>query len=245
MENNPQSLVADKTIDVTKQTRRQVFQSEGFGVLCRIQPFFSILILKFHYEPTMKRIMKTRSLLPVITLLILATGNALSQTAGNPVTDLLLSAWSPRNYTVVPVTDQQIEMILQCGIKAPSSRNGQPWHFTVLKNEAVMKEIIPNITPGNVIIVLSGKVSQAGTTPDFDCGLATQNMFVAASSMGLGARIYGGPIAAARDRREALQIPKGFTPVIMLRVGNIEKSTDAVSGASPRKAEEEIVNWVR
>lgn len=193
----------------------------------------------------MKKIMKTRSLLPVLTLLILSAGSALSQPSGNPVTDLLLSAWSPRNYTEVPVTDQQIDMILQCGIKAPSSRNGQPWHFTVLKNEAVMKEIISNITPGNVIIVISGKVSQSGATPDFDCGLATQNMFVAATSMGLGARIYGGPIAAAREKREALQVPEGFTPVIMLRVGNIEKGTDAVSGASPRKAKEEIVNWVR
>ncbi|MRR23839.1 nitroreductase family protein [bacterium] len=193
----------------------------------------------------MKRIMKTRLLFPALILLILATGTAQSQPSGNPVTDLLLSAWSPRNYTEVPVTDQQIDMIMQCGIKAPSSRNGQPWHFTVLRNEALMKEIIPNITPGNVIIVISGKVSQSGTTPDFDCGLATQNMFVAATSMGLGARIYGGPIAAAREKRGALQIPEGFTPVIMLRVGNIEKSTDAVSGASPRKAKEEIVNWVR
>ena len=189
--------------------------------------------------------MKTRSLFFVLTLLILATGNALSQPSGNPVTDLLLSAWSPRNYTEVPVTDQQIDMIVQCGIKAPSSRNGQPWHFTVLKNETIMKEIIPNITSGNVIIIVSGKVSQSGATPDFDCGLTTQNMFVAATSMGLGARIYGGPIAAARERKEALQIPEGFTPVIMLRVGNIEKSTDAVSGASPRKTKEEIVNWVR
>ena len=189
--------------------------------------------------------MKTRTFLAIIGLILMAGGNALSQPAGNPVTDLLLSAWSPRNYIEVPVTDQQIEMILQCGIKAPSSRNGQPWHFTVLKNEAVMKEIITNITPGNVIIIISGKVSQAGATPDFDCGLATQNMFVAATSMGLGARIYGGPIAAARERRDKLQIPEGFTPVIMLRVGNIEKSTDAVSGASPRKAKEEIVNWVR
>jgi nitroreductase len=189
----------------------------------------------------MKRI--SASLLTVVFVLI--SGNALSQTAGNPVTDLLLSAWSPRNYTEVPVTDQQTDMIVQCGIKAPSSRNGQPWHFTVLKNEAVMKEIIPNITPGNVIIVISGKVSQSGATPDFDCGLTTQNMFVAATSMGLGARIYGGPIAAAREKREKLQIPEGFTPVIMLRVGNIEKGTDAVSGASPRKAKEEIVNWVR
>ena len=189
--------------------------------------------------------MKPKSFFLLIVISFLACGSAMSQTIGNPVTDLLLSAWSPRNYTEVPVTDPQIDMILQCGIKAPSSRNGQPWHFTVLKKEAVMKEIIPNITPGNVIIVISGKVSQSGNTPDFDCGLTTQNMFVAATSMGLGARIYGGPIAAARERQAVLGIPEGFTPVIMLRVGNIEKGTDAVSGASPRKAKEEIVNWGR
>lgn len=189
--------------------------------------------------------MKTKAFPLVLALLILGTGNALSQTAGNCVTDLLLSAWSPRNFTTVPVTDQQVDMIVQCGIKAPSARNGQPWHFTVVKSETLMKEIISNITPGNVIIVISAKASQTGVTPDFDCGLATENMFVAATSMGLGARIYGGPVAAAREKREALQIPEGFTPVILLRVGNIEKSTDAVSGASPRKAKEEIVNWVR
>ena len=189
--------------------------------------------------------MKTRSASLILVILVLTCGNALSQTAGNPVTDLLLSAWSPRNFTAEPVTDQQIDMILQCGIKAPSARNGQPWHFTVLKDEALMKEIISNIVPGNVIIIVSGKESATGTTPDFDCGLTTQNMFVAATSMGLGARIYGGPIAAAREKREALQIPEGFTPVIMLRVGNFEKGTDAVSGASPRKAKEEVINWVK
>ncbi len=103
--------------------------------------------------------MKTRSASLLLVLLVLTSGYALSQTAGNPVTDLLLSAWSPRNYTTVPVTDQQIDMIVQCGIKAPSSRNGQPWHFTVLKNETMMKEIISNIEPGNVIIIVSGKES--------------------------------------------------------------------------------------
>lgn len=189
--------------------------------------------------------MKTRSASILLVLLVMATGNALAQTAGNPVTDLLLSAWSPRNYSTVPVTDQQIDLILQCGIKSPSSRNGQPWHFTVIKNETVMQEIIPNITPGNVIIVISGKESATGITPDFDCGLTTESMFIAATSMGLGGRIYGGPIAAARSKREALQIPAGFTPVIMLRVGNIEKGTDAVSGASPRKTKEELVNYVK
>ena len=189
--------------------------------------------------------MKTRSASLIHVILVLTCGNALSQTAGNPVTDLLLAAWSPRNFTTVPVTDQQIDMILHCGIKAPSSRNGQPWHFTVLSEEALMKEVISNIVPGNVIIIVSGKESATGTLPDFDCGLTTQNMFIAATSMGLGARIYGGPIAAARSNREALKIPEGFTPVMMLRVGNIDRSNDAVSGASPRKTKEEMVNWVR
>ena len=189
--------------------------------------------------------MKTRSASLILVIIVMTCGTALSQPAGNPVTDLLLSAWSPRNYTTVPVTDQQIDMILQCGIKAPSSRNGQPWHFTVVRNESLMKEIISNIVPGNVIIIVSGKESSSGATPDFDCGLTTQNMFIAATSMGLGGRIYGGPIAAARGKREELQIPAGYTPVIMLRVGNIDKSPDAVSGASSRKAKEELVNYVK
>lgn len=189
--------------------------------------------------------MKARTASLLLMFLVMTCGTALSQPAGNPVTDLLLSAWSPRNYTDVPVTDQQIDMILQCGIKAPSSRNGQPWRFTVVKDEALMKEIINNITPGNVIIIVSGAESSSGTTPDFDCGLTTQNMFIAATAMGLGGRIYGGPIAGVRRRREELQIPAGFTPVIMLRVGNIEKGTDAVSGASARKAKEELVNYVK
>lgn len=189
--------------------------------------------------------MKTRSVLFVLVLFVLTCGSALSQPVANPVTDLLLSAWSPRNFTAVPVTDEQIDMILKCGIKAPSARNAQPWHFTVVKNDALMKEIIPNIVSGNVIIVVSGKEGQQGNWTSFDCGLATQSMFIAATSMGLGGRIYGGPVAAATSRREALQIPEGFAPVMLLRVGNIEKGTDAVSGASPRKAAEELVNYIK
>jgi nitroreductase len=187
--------------------------------------------------------MKLKSLLLCFVLITGAVQLSSGQSSENPVIDQLLTAWSPRNYTNVPVTDQQVDLILKCGIKAPSSRNGQPWRFTVIRDEATMKEAIGNVVPGNVLIVVSGLESQSGTTPDFDCGLATQNMFVAATSLGLGARIYGGPVAAANAKREALQIPAGYKIVVILRVGNIEKSADATSGASPRKAQEEIVNY--
>lgn len=189
--------------------------------------------------------MKAKSLLLLFAALIVAVQFSNGQTSGNAVTDQLLSAWSPRNYTTVPVTDQQIDVILKCGIKAPSARNNQPWHFTVVNNEALMKEIIPAAVAGNVLFVISGKETETGATPDFDCGLATENMFIAATALGLGARIYGSPVAAAIKNREALQIPAGFKPVIILRTGNIEKSTDAASGATPRKTLDEVVNFVK
>lgn len=178
-------------------------------------------------------------------IMLSASQAAQGQSTGNVVIDQLLSAWSPRNFTTVPVTDQQVDLILKCGIKAPSGRNIQPWRFTVVRDESLMKGIIGNIVSGNVLIFVSGLVSESGGTPDFDCGLATENMFLAATSLGLGARIYGGPVANANMKRDLLQIPAGYKVVMILRVGNIDKSVDAVSGATPRKSQEEIVNWVR
>lgn len=186
--------------------------------------------------------MKIKSALLVLTILV--TGQLLkAQATGNAVTDLLLSAYSERNYTNQQVTDQQVEVILNCGIKAPSARNQQPWKFTVIKDEAAMKEIINNVVAGNVLIVVSGAESQTGTTPDFDCGLAAENMFVAAHGLGLGARIYGSPAVNINSKKEVYQIPAGYKAVVVLRVGNVEKTADAVSSATPRKAFDEIVNF--
>ena len=185
--------------------------------------------------------MKSKLSLLVIALVICARMNG--QTTANCVTDLIMSSFSERTYISVPVTDQQLDLILSCGIKAPSGRNNQPWKFTVIRDEAAMKEIINNVVAGNVIIVISGTESQTGTTPDFDCGLAAENMFIAAHSLGLGSRIYGGPIGNVNSKREAFQIPAGYKAVVALRIGNVDKGVDAVSAATPRKKAEEVVNY--
>jgi nitroreductase len=185
--------------------------------------------------------MKTRLLFLAIALLI--TSFSFSQNTGNAVTDVILSGYSVRAYTTEPVSDQQLDLILKCGIKAPSSRNLQPWKFTVIKDEASVREIIPDAVAGNVLIVISGAESQTGTTPDFDCGLATESMFVAAQGIGLGARIYGSPVGNVNKNREAYQIPTGYKAVVVLRIGNVDKTIDAVSAASTRKKTEEVVNF--
>lgn len=188
--------------------------------------------------------MKTR--FGLIVILCFTITNIIGQvTNDNCVSNVLLTAYSERAYSTEPVTDEQLDIILKCGIKAPSARNLQPWKFTVIKDEAALKEIISNVVPGNVAIVISGVESESGTTTDFDCGLATEAMFVAAHGLGLGARIYGGPIGTVNSARERFQIPAGYRPVMILRIGNVDKTVDAVSAATPRKTPEEVVNYFR
>ena len=165
------------------------------------------------------------------------------QNSDTCVTDVILSGYSERIYTTEPVTDQQLDLILRCGIKAPSARNNQPWKFTVINDEVTMKEVVKDIVPGNLLVIVSGIESENGTTPDFDCGLAAESMFVAAHSLGLGARIYGGPAGNINSNKELFNIPEGYKAVVALRIGNVDKSVDAVSAASPRKIFEEIVKF--
>jgi len=185
--------------------------------------------------------MKTK--LSLLVIAFFAVSKLFGQTTDNCVTSVILSGYSEKAYTTAPVTDEQLDLILKCGIKAPSGRNIQPWKFTVIKDQATMKEIINDVVSGNVLVIVSGIESENGSTPEFDCALATESMFLGAHGMGLGARIYCSPTGNINSKKELFQIPSGYKAVIVLRIGNIDKSVDAVSAATPRKKFEEVVNY--
>ncbi len=186
-----------------------------------------------------------KTILSLIVIVICITSELYSQTTDNCVTNTLLTAFSEKIYSSDPVTDQQLDLVLRCGIKAPSGRNKQPWKFTVISKDSVMKEIINNVVPGNVLVIISGMESESGTTPDFDCGLATESMFVAAHGLGLGARIYGSPAGNINENKERFQIPSGYKAVVVLRIGNVDNSVDAITAATPRKSPEEVINYYK
>jgi nitroreductase len=187
--------------------------------------------------------MKTKNFTVLFVTLLLSRIILNGQIVGNSSTDLILASYSARMFTSEPVTDQDIDLILKCGIKAPSSRNSQPWKFTVVKDTVLMKKAIGNINPGNVLIIVCGTEStQEGASIDFDCALATENMNIAAQSLGLGARIYGGPVKNVNSTmKQSLEIPEGYRVVTILRVGHIEKNVDAISSASTRKKFDEVI----
>jgi len=185
--------------------------------------------------------MKTK--LSFIAIVFFALTNLQGQVSDNCVAKVILSSYSERAYTSEPVADAQLDVILECGIKAPSARNLQPWKFTVIKDEATMKEIIDDVVPGNVLVIVSGMVSEDGGTPDFDCGLAAENMFLAAHGLGLGARIYGSPAGKINANQDLFQIPSGYNAVVVLRIGNVDEGVDAVSAATQRKSQQEVINY--
>lgn len=80
-------------------------------------------------------------------------------------------------------------------------------------------------------------------SPDasFDCGLATQNMVIAASALGYGVKIVSSPTRSLNGENhdalcEKLGVDPSMQAVAVLLIGKADAGTDATSGATTREA---------
>ena len=87
--------------------------------------------------------------------------------------------------------------------------------------------------------------NDASKSPDasFDCGLATQNMVIAASSLGYGVKIVSSPTRTLNGANhdalcEKLGVDPSMQAVAVLLIGKADTGVDAVSGATTREAYE-------
>ncbi|GAP22278.1 nitroreductase family protein [Leptolinea tardivitalis] len=111
------------------------------------------------------------------------------------VLEAILSRRSIRKYTDEPVTDQEIDMILQAAMAAPSSGNARPWHFIVIRNHETLDEIarvhpyagmLPQAKVAILVCADEKLENHPGRWPQ-DCAAATENILLAAHAQGLGA----------------------------------------------------------
>lgn len=156
--------------------------------------------------------------------------------------DTIMAAHATKTFTGDAVTEDELETIVAAGAKAPSARNLQPWHFTVIQDADVIGRIARE--SNGALIVISGQAGDGdGMNVDFDCGLATQNMYLAAHALRLGANIEMGGVSQANDMRDTLGIPEGYEALMILRVGHVE--ADATSEATTREDLSDKVNYVK
>jgi nitroreductase len=179
----------------------------------------------------------------ILVILVFSVISVMNAQNVKTVTDIILSGYSAKSFTSDPISDQDLETVLRCGIKAPSGMNRQPWKFIVIRETKTVTSIIKNATPGNILIIVAGvEPSQPGRTPDFDCALAMENMYIAAQALGLGSHIYVSSIGDINStRRQELGIPDGYIAVAILRIGHVDRNVDATSSASPRNKFEDVV----
>ena len=126
----------------------------------------------------------------------------------NTVLEAIKSRRSIRKYRNEQIKQEELDIILEAGIYAPTGHNDQPWHFTVIQD----KELIDHMnieTKKNMVnapidwlknmgkneklhiyhnaptvIVVSGR--KDALAPLMDCSAATQNMLLAAKSRDIG-----------------------------------------------------------
>ena len=168
-----------------------------------------------------------------------------AQSADNPALKPIINNFGARNYAPGAVTKAELDLIVQAGIRAPSAANRQPWHFTVVQNQALAKQIVSQASDGNVLIVVSaagdGKTNGAVI---LDCALAAQSMYLAAQALGLGSRIYTGPMDTINSRFKGdLGLPADQNAVVLVRIGRLPAGVDAVSSASPRNSADQLVTY--
>jgi nitroreductase len=151
--------------------------------------------------------------------------------------------YAPRVFAEGAIDASDLDQIIAAAVRAPSARNRQNWHFTVVRNQQLARRIVSNIAEGNVLIIVSAPGDGKTNGDDIlDCGLATQSIYLAAQALGFGSRIYTGPIDTVNARLKGeLGLPARHNAVALVRIGRLP--ADAVTAASSRKAPDSVVSY--
>lgn len=179
----------------------------------------------------------------------------------NRVMEVIKSRRSTRKFTDQPVEREKIDMILEAGTWAPSANNMQSWHFTVVQDGQLIKKM-SDVSKENaltskveaerkmasnkdldlfygaktVIVVSASEESEDAIT---DISAATQNMLLAAESLGLGSCWNGMKYLfnylPEHEVLKELQLPEGVKPYYSVPIGY-----KAFEGKAPKRKEGNI-----
>ena len=165
----------------------------------------------------------------------IATIEADMQMEVNPVLSNIMARRSIRKYLEKPVEHEKLEVIVKCGINAPSGMNRQPWIVRVVEDQKLIADV--NQAAGRsqfygapALICVCTPANGGG---ELDAGLLGENMMLAAQSMGLGTCCLGGPVRFLLSNEKCkffldrLDIPADYKLNYILAIGYPDEQPDA------------------
>ena len=153
--------------------------------------------------------------------------------------DIILTRRSIRSFIPKKISEENIEYLLRAAMSAPSAKNINPWYFIVIRDRRILDEI-PKFhkysqmlyeAPLAICVCGDSKSDKFGGYWIQDCSAATENILLAANSLGLGSVWLG--VFPREERiaklKELLNIPEGITPLSLIAIGypNEEKPPSA------------------
>ena len=183
----------------------------------------------------------------------------------NEVINTIKIRRSIRSYRQEQIKQEEIDLIIESAIYAPSAHNQQPWHFTVIQNSELIhyiseksKELMAkseirwikslglnkkrDITYGApTLIIVSGRNDAVFCKED--CSAAIQNMLIAAESLNIGS-VWLGLVTFFFNLIEEikkLEIPEGYTPYYVVALGY--KTNEKEQNAPKRNFN--VVNFIK
>ncbi|MCC9166208.1 nitroreductase family protein [Pontibacter harenae] len=150
------------------------------------------------------------------------------------INSLIAQRKSPRAFSAEPVTQEELQTLFEAARWAASAMNEQPWRFiyATKENEEAYNRLLSCLAEPNqvwakdapVLMLTVAKTNYSGNNAPnshawHDIGLATANLVLQATELGLHAHMMGG--YSATKAREVLGIPAGYEPVTMLAIGHI------------------------
>ena len=141
--------------------------------------------------------------------------------------NIIFSRRSIRAYADQPVSEADIEALLQAGMAAPSGSNRKPWHFVVVTDGPTLGRLADAHPFGKMLRHAGLAIAVCGDPQisDWwvqDCTAATENILIAAAALGLGGVWVG--CHGRREREDAvrgvLNIPQHIGVLSLLSVGH-------------------------
>ena len=169
----------------------------------------------------------------------------------NAVLETIRRRRSIRKYRPEQIDPAKLDLILESALWAPSGHNVQPWHFLVVQDAQKLDEMsakaiaLMNASPhpwvrklasgegyhlfhkAPTAVIVSGK--KALNDMDFsmaDCSAATQNMLLAAESLGVGSCWIGLArlLFPSQGENYGLGIPQEYQPLYAVCLGYKEEN---------------------
>ncbi len=138
----------------------------------------------------------------------------------------ILKRRSIRAYTDAPVTDEQVQALLEAAMAAPSAHDGRPWAFVVVRDPTRRKALAEThqwstmCADAPVVIAVVGDPTVSDHWVE-DCSAAAENLLLAAAGLDLGAVWVAVYPRAEREVhvRQVLAIPDRLRPLCLVPIG--------------------------